>query len=74
MSEQSLQIRAIVMVTIIGVGRGNHVSNAIRRCCAAHGDGNIPRFWPVVYFWKDVGMDVDHEYWAQATPENRRSL
>jgi hypothetical protein len=35
--------------------------DAIGGSHAAHGDGNIPRLRSVVYFRKNVGMNVDHD-------------
>jgi hypothetical protein len=58
--DQPLQIFAIIVITIVGVGGGDHVSDAVGGRCAAHGDGDVPGFRSVVYFWKDVRVNVDH--------------
>jgi phytoene/squalene synthetase len=39
---------------------GDHVRDAVFRSGAAHGDAGLPRFWAVVNFGKDMGVDVDH--------------
>jgi len=62
MGDQPLEIFAIVVVTVVGVGSGDHVSDAVGGRRAAHGDRNVPGFRSVVYFWKDVGMNVDHGF------------
>jgi hypothetical protein len=28
---------------------------------AAHGDGNVPGFRAIVYFRKNMGMNIDHD-------------
>ena len=51
---------AIVMVTIIGVRRGDNVLNAIGSRHAAHFFGHVPGFGAVIYFGEDVAVNVDH--------------
>jgi hypothetical protein len=40
--------------------RRHLVRNAVGRCRLAHGDAYVPRLGTVVYFGKDVRMNVDH--------------
>jgi Flp pilus assembly protein TadB len=61
MGNQSPQIFAIVVITIIGVGSGDHVSDAVGRRRAAHGDRDVPRFGAIIDFGQDVRMNVDHD-------------
>ena len=61
MSDQPLQIFAIVVIAVIGVGSGDHVRDAVGRRDAAHGDRDVPRFRAVIYFRKNVRMNIDHK-------------
>src|ERR1700722_2604700 len=60
MSEHPLQIFAIVVITVVGMGRGHHMGDAVGRRRPAHGDLNVPGFRSVVYFRQDVRVNVDH--------------
>ena len=52
--QEPLQVIAIVMVTVVGVGRGNHVRDAVGGGHAAHGGANVPGFGTVMYFGKNA--------------------
>ena len=56
-----LQILTIVLVAIIGMGRGHHMLNAIRRRHAAHLLRNFPGFGAIVDFGKDVTVNIDQD-------------
>jgi hypothetical protein len=43
------------------MGSGDLVSDAVGSGHAAHGDGGFPGLGAVVYFRKNVGMNVDHD-------------
>src|SRR5579863_406035 len=60
---ERLEINAVVVIAIVGVWRGNLVRNTVGRGHAAHGDGGLPGFRSVVYFRKNVRMNVDHDCW-----------
>ena len=45
----------------LGVGRGDHVRDAVGGRGAAHGDRDVPGFRPVIYLGKDVRVNVDHD-------------
>ena len=68
MGDESLQILAIIVIAVVGMRRGDHVSDAVRRRRAAHGDRDVPRFRAVIYFRKDVRMNVDHDCRNTSTP------
>ena len=68
MRDQPLQIFAIIVVTVVGVGRGDHVSDAVSRRRAAHGDRDVPGFRSVVYFRQDVRVNVDHSCSNPSSP------
>jgi hypothetical protein len=70
MGDKSPQIFAIVVIAVVGVGRGNHVCDAVGRRGAAHGDRDVPRFRAVIYFWKDVRVNVDHDCGNQVCRSN----
>jgi hypothetical protein len=55
-----MQIFTIVVISVIRMRRRHHVRDAIRRSGLAHGDGHVPGFRAVVYFRKNVRMNVDH--------------
>jgi hypothetical protein len=44
------------------MGRGDLVSDAVGGGHSAHGDGGFPRLGAVVYFRKNVRVNVDHDY------------
>src|SRR6266851_2914468 len=50
---------AVVGIALVGVGRGDHVLDAVGLRHAAHFEGNVPGFSAVVDLGKDVGMDVE---------------
>src|SRR5215469_326980 len=56
----SPEVFTIVVVAVIRVWCRNHVADAVSRGCAAHGEADVPRFRAVVYFRKNVRMNVDH--------------
>jgi hypothetical protein len=49
------------VVAVVGVGRRDHVGDAIGSGRAAHGDTDLPGFRAVVYLGKNVRMDIDHK-------------
>ena len=61
MRNQPLQIFPVIVVAVVGVRRGHLVSDAVLGRHLAHGDGNVPRFGAVIYFRKNVGMNIDHD-------------
>ena len=69
--DQPLQIFAVVVIAIVGVRRGYLVRDAVGGRHAAHGDGDVPRLGAVVYFRKNVGMNVDHD---DLKPKRRRRV
>jgi hypothetical protein len=42
MGDQTLQIFAIIMITVVGMGSGDLVSDAVGGGRAAHGYGDVP--------------------------------
>jgi len=58
--EEPGKVFAIVGVTVVGVGSGDSVGDAVGRCHAAHFDGYIPRFGAVVDLGQKMAVDVDH--------------
>jgi hypothetical protein len=48
------------MVAVVGVGRGDLMGDAIGGGHLAHGDGHVPGLGAVVYFRKNVGVNVEH--------------
>jgi hypothetical protein len=44
------------------VRRGDLVGDAVGGGHSAHGDGGLPGFGAVIYFRKNVRMNVDHDY------------
>jgi hypothetical protein len=61
MRHQPLQIFPVVVIAVVGVRRGHLMSDAVFGRHLAHGDGDIPGLGAVVYFRKDVGMNIDHD-------------
>src|ERR1700722_2436018 len=61
MRDEPLQIFPVIVVAVVGVRRGHLVSDAVFGRHLAHGDGNVPRLGAVVYFRKNVGMNIDHD-------------
>ena len=61
LGNQGLKIVAVVVVAIVGVWSGNLVRDAVGGGHAAHGDGGFPGLGAVVYFRKNMGMNVDHD-------------
>src|SRR5580698_9826491 len=59
--DQSLKISAVVVVAVVGMRRGDLVRNAVGGGHAAHSNGHFPGLGSVVYFRKNVGMNVDHD-------------
>ncbi len=59
--DEALKIRAVIVIAIVGVGRGNLMSDAIGGGHAAHGDGDFPGLRSVVHFRKNVRVNVDHD-------------
>jgi hypothetical protein len=59
--DQSLKISAVVVVAVVGMWRGDLVGNAVGCRHPAHGDGRFPGRGAVVYFRKNMGMNVDHD-------------
>jgi hypothetical protein len=59
--DQSLKISAVVVVAVVGMWCGDLVGNAVGCGHAAHGDGGFPGRGTVVYFGKNMGMNVDHD-------------
>jgi len=57
---QSLEIRAVVVITVIGMRCCDLMRDAVSRGHAAHGDGDFPGLRSVVYFRKNMGVNVDH--------------
>jgi len=55
-----LQIFPVVVVAVVGVRRGYLMRDAVCGRYLAHGDRDVPRLGTVVYFRKDVGMNIDH--------------
>ncbi len=49
------------MVAIVGVGGSDLVGDAVGRRHAAHRNGGFPGLGSVVYFRKDVRVNVDHD-------------
>jgi hypothetical protein len=72
MRDQTLQIFAIIVVAVVGVGRGDLVSDAVSGRGAAHGDRDIPGLGAVIYFGKNVGMNIDHDCRNTSTPPGLR--
>jgi hypothetical protein len=60
MRQQAPQVFAVIVITVVGVRRGHHVGDAIGRRSAAHRDADVPGFGPVVYLWKNMRMNIDH--------------
>jgi hypothetical protein len=54
MGDESLKIRAIIVIAVVGVRGGDLVSDAVGRSHAAHGDGGFPGLRSVVYFRKNM--------------------
>jgi hypothetical protein len=48
------------MVAVVGMRRGDLVRDAVGGGHAAHRDGGFPRLRSVIYFRKNVGMNVYH--------------
>ena len=61
-----LQIFAVVMIAIVGMGRGHHVGDAVGGSHAAHGHARFPCLRAIVDFGKNVGVDIDHDRWDTA--------
>ena len=59
--DQSLKIRAIIVIAVVGMGCGDLVRDAIGRRHAAHRDRNFPRLRSVVHFRKNMRVNVDHD-------------
>jgi hypothetical protein len=59
--DQSLKISSVVVVAVVGVRRGDLVRDAVGGGHAAHGDGGFPGLRAVVYFRKNVGVNVNHD-------------
>jgi hypothetical protein len=49
------------MVAVVGMRRGDLMSDAVGGGHAAHGDGDVPGLRAVVYLRKNVGVNVDHD-------------
>jgi len=54
MGDQSRQILAVIVIAVVGMGRGHHVSDAVGGRRAAHGYRDVPGFRAVIYFRQDV--------------------
>src|SRR5579862_7518490 len=61
MIDQRLQISAVVVIAIVSVRRSNLMRDAIGGGHAAHGDRSLPRLGAVVYFRKNVRVNIDHD-------------
>jgi hypothetical protein len=57
---ESLQIFAVIVVTIVGMGSSDHVRDAVGSGRSAHGDRDVPGLGSVIYFRKNVRMNVNH--------------
>ena len=68
MGEQSLKIRTVVVITVVGMRCGDLVSDAIGRGHAAHGDRSFPGLRSVIYFRKNMRVNVDHDCWNTSGP------
>ena len=61
MYSATAEIFAIVVITVVGMGRGDHVGDAVGSGGVAHGNRDLPGFRPVIDFRKDVRVNVDHD-------------
>ena len=68
MRDESLHIFAIVVITVVGMRRCDHLRDAVGSGRATHGDADVPGFRPVVYLGKNVGMDINHKLRNTGTP------
>ena len=59
---------AVVSVAVVSVRRGHHVGDPVGRRCAAHGDARLPGLGTVVYFRKNVGVNINHDRRNTSTP------
>jgi hypothetical protein len=66
MCEKAFQVIAVVMIPVVGVGRGYLVRDTVGSGHSAHRDRHVPRLGTVIDLGKDVGMDVNHENVARA--------
>jgi len=53
---------AIVGVSVVGVGCGDDVSDAVGGRHAAHLNGDVPGFGAIVDFGEDMAVDIDHRW------------
>src|SRR5208282_752214 len=61
LGNQALKIVTVVVVAVVGMRSGDLMCDAVGGGHAAHGDGGFPGLGAVVYFRKNVGMNVDHD-------------
>ena len=60
MRDHSLQISPVVVIAVVGMRSRYLVRDAVGRSHPAHGDGHLPGFRSIVYFRKNVRVNIDH--------------
>ena len=69
-----MQVWSVVVIAVVRMRSRDLVRDAVRRGRLAHRDGNVPRLGTVVYFRKNVRMNIDHSYlWKRTKFDLNRS-
>ena len=58
------QMLPVVLITLVGMWRGDDVFDAVIRRHATHLQRHVPRLGTVVHLRQNMAMDIDHENFA----------